>query len=159
MTDQQMNRRELLTAAATAATAVCLGCLCSPGNLLAQVPSTGPTTIDVGTLADYPKEGITPTWLKSGHIAVIRHAGQIYCCTDVCTHRGGILGTPDGVTFLCPRHGARFDINGDVTKGPAKLPLNRYAISLDASGHIIVDKTKQFTPDQWNDPASFIKLS
>ncbi len=126
---------------------------------MADDATTGPTTVDVGTLADYKADGITPTWLKTAHIAVIRHAGRIYSCTSVCTHRGGILGTPDGVSFLCPRHHATFDIDGDVTKGPAKLPLNRYAIAVGSDGHIVVDKTKQFTPDQWDNPASYIKVS
>jgi nitrite reductase/ring-hydroxylating ferredoxin subunit len=157
--DQQMNRRELLAAAAAAATAACLGCLGNAASALADGPTTGPTTVDVGTLADYPADGITPTWLKTADVAVIRYEGKIYCCTSVCTHRGGILGTPDGVTFLCPKHHATYDIDGNVTHGPAKLPLNRFAIAVNASGHIIVDKTKQFTPDQWGDPASFVKVS
>lgn len=155
--DQQMNRRELLTAAAAAA---CLCCLTGAGNLLADEPATsGPTTVDVGVLTDYPADGITGTWLKTANIAVIRHSGRLYACTSVCTHRGGILKTPDGLTFVCPRHHATFDIDGDVTKGPAKLPLNRFAISVGSDGHITVDKTRQFTPEQWDDPASFIKIS
>jgi nitrite reductase/ring-hydroxylating ferredoxin subunit len=159
MMDQQMNRRELLAAAAVAATAACLGCLGSAATALGDDATTQPVQEDVGTVADYPADGITPTWLKTDHIAVIRHSGRIYACTSVCTHKGGILKTPDGVSFLCPRHHATFDIDGNVTKGPAKLPLNRFAISVNPAGHIIVDTSQQFTPDQWDNPASFIKVS
>jgi Rieske Fe-S protein len=153
-----------LTAAAATTAAACLRCMCNPANLLADdvpatAPTTAPTTLDVGVLADYPVEGISKKWLKHNHVAVIHHNDHLYACTDVCTHRGGILKTPDGLTFVCPRHGAHFDINGDVTKGPAELPLNRFAITLGPDGHIIVDTTKKFTPDQWDDPACFIKIS
>lgn len=163
--NQPMNRRQLLTAAAAATAAACLGCLGNPADLLADdappatAPSTQPTTLDVGTLADYPADGITKTWLKKNKVAVIRHSGHLYACTAICTHRGGTLRTPDGLTFVCPRHHAMFDIDGNVIKGPADLPLNRFAITLSADGHITVDKTKTFTPDQWTDPASFIKIS
>jgi Rieske Fe-S protein len=163
--DQPMNRRQLLTAAAAATAAACLGCLCDPAELLAQttlpttLPTSQPTILDVGTLADYPADGISKKFLKHNKVAVIRHEGHLYACTAICTHRGGTLKTPDGLTFKCPRHGATFDINGDVTGGPAQFPLNRFAITLGDDGHITVDKTKIFPPEKWTDPASFIKIS
>lgn len=157
----QLNRREFVAAVA------CAACLCGLGSnsyLLADdapttAPSTAPsTTLDAGPKSDYTADGITTTWMKMPHrIAVIRHQGKIYACTTVCPHRGGILfKKADLQTLACPRHGATFDIEGNVTHMPAKTPLTRYAISVDANGHIIVDKSQSFTHDQWNDPASFV---
>ena len=157
----QLNRREFVTAVA------CAACLCGLGSsaeLLADdspAAATAPsTTIDIGLKSDYAAEGITSTWMKlPNRIAVVRHDGKIYASTTVCTHRGGTLNwKPDLDSYVCPRHGAKFDIVGQVTKGPAKTPLLRYAISADANGHLIVDKSQSFTSDQWDDPASFVKV-
>jgi cytochrome b6-f complex iron-sulfur subunit len=159
----QLNRREFVTAVA------CAACLCGLGTsaeLLADdspatAPSTAPsTTLDVGAKSDYAADGITTTWMKlPDRVAVVRHDGKIYASTTICTHRGGtVRWHPDVDAYICPRHGANFDIEGNVTKGPARTPLTRYAISVDANGHLIVDKSQSFTSDQWNDPASFVKV-
>ena len=155
----QLNRREFVAAVA------CAACLCGIGgaaNVLADdtTPSTAPTTLDAGPKSDYAQDGITTTWMKMPYrIAMVRHEGKIYALTTVCTHRGGTLHeAPDGDSFVCPRHGATFDIDGNVTGKPAKRPLTRYAISVDTNGHIIVDTTTSFTSDQWDDPASFVKV-
>jgi Rieske Fe-S protein len=155
----QLNRREFVTAVA------CAACLCGLGGgveVLADSPATAPSTgLDVGAKTDYAADGVTATWMKLPHrTAIIRHDGKIYASTMVCTHRGGTLNLsePGADNFKCPRHGALFDVEGNVTKGPARMPLARYAILADANGHLIVDQTKQFGPDQWDDPASFVKV-
>ena len=159
----QLNRREFVTAVA------CAACLCGLGTnaeLLADdsstaAPSTAPSsTVDVGLKSDYGVDGITSTWATfPNRFAVVRSEGKIFASTTVCTHRGGTLRWhPELDCYVCPRHGANFDIDGNVTKGPAKMPLTRYAISVDANGHLIVDKTQSFTSDQWDDPASFVKV-
>lgn len=155
----QLNRREFVTAVA------CAACLCGLGSsaeLLADdSPATAPSTLlDVGAKSDYATDGITSTWMAlPNRVAVVRQAGRIYASTTVCTHRGGTLKWhPDLDTYICPRHGAHFDIQGNVTKGPARTPLMRYAISVDANGHLIVDKSQSFTSDQWDLPASFVKV-
>ncbi len=92
-------------------------------------------------------------------VAVIRNAGRIYACTTVCTHKGYIVNeADDNLSFKCPKHHATYDIDGRVTHGPAKVALVHYAISVNADGHVIVDKSKSFTPDQWDDPSSFVKV-
>jgi cytochrome b6-f complex iron-sulfur subunit len=157
---KEMNRREFVTAIAAAA---CLCGLGTCGEVLADAttaPSSAPTTLDVGAKTDYAQDGITTTWMKAPNkVAVIRHDGKIHATTTICTHRGAtIRQSDDAVSFTCPRHHAQFDIEGNVTKGPAKVALSRYAISVDANGHLIVDKTQKFTSDQWDDPNSFVKV-
>jgi len=153
----QLNRREFVAAVA------CAACLCGLGdtaNLLADDATTAPSTLDVGPKSAYATDGITTTWMKvPNRVAVIRHDGKIYACTTVCTHKGGTINeAPDGESFKCPKHGALYDIEGNVTKGPAKKPLVRYAVSVDTGGHVIVDKSTSFTAEQWTDPASFVKV-
>jgi Rieske Fe-S protein len=155
----QLNRREFVTAVA------CAACLCGLGTsaeLLADdAPTTAPsTTVDVGLKSDYAADSVTSTWMKfPNRFAVVRHEGKIYASTSVCTHRGGTLNWKPALdSYVCPRHGANFDIDGNVTKGPARIALSRYAISVDANGHLIVDKSQSFTPDQWDNPASFVKV-
>jgi len=157
----QLNRRDFVAVA-------CAACLCglsSSSPLLADDSSNAPTTVpsmtlDVGAKSDYAVDGVTSTWSKMPiRVSVVRNDGKIYASTTLCTHRGGTLAwnnTQD--MYVCPRHGATFDIDGNVTKGPARLPLVRYGISVDANNHLIVDKTQKFTPDQWDDPASFVKV-
>ncbi len=155
----QMNRREFVAAVACAACMCGLGgALGGAGELLADTAASG-TTLDVGMKSDYKADGITDTWMKSPNkVAVIRHAGRIFAITTVCTHRGAIIDGVNNSTFECPRHHATYDIEGNVTHGPAKVALVHYAISVNSDGHIIVDKTKSFTATQWDDANSFVKV-
>lgn len=155
----QLNRREFVVAAAA-----CAACLCGLGSaaeLLADDSTTAPSILDAGPKSDYSADGITPTWMPAPtKVAIIRHEGRIYACTTICPHRGFTINeAPDKDSFICPKHHSTFDIDGDVTRGPARKPLKRYAISVNADGHIIVDKSISFpTEDQWDDPKSFIKV-
>jgi Rieske Fe-S protein len=149
----QINRRELMVAAAVTA---CACCMAKPLEVLADAPSQ---TIDAGPLSDFKTDGVTNKWMKAPtKVAIIRHGGKLYASTTICTHHGCTvkLDTSSGGVFACPCHHAGFDIEGNVTHRPAPTPLDRYAISVDAKGHVIVDKSKSFEPDDWKDPASFI---
>ncbi len=44
-----------------------------------------------------------------------------------------------GGTLKCPKHGSIFSAEGVVTKGPARKPLDRFGVSIDDAGHVIVD--------------------
>jgi nitrite reductase/ring-hydroxylating ferredoxin subunit len=156
---KELNRREFVAAAA------CTACLLGLGDfshVLADEPSTQPGGgLDVGAKSDYSKDGITTTWIgQPNRVIVIRHDGKIYASTSICPHRQVTINeAADHNSFECPRHHSEFDIEGKVTKGPAKKSLVRYGISVDANGHLIVDKSKKFSDDQWDDPASFVAVS
>ncbi|MBP9133092.1 MAG: Rieske 2Fe-2S domain-containing protein [Saprospiraceae bacterium] len=47
-----------------------------------------------------------------------------------CTHRGCTVH-PEESRLSCPCHGSKFDLKGNVTKGPAKKPLSSYPVSID----------------------------
>ena len=55
-------------------------------------------------------------------IVIFNIAGDYYAIDDICTHDDGPLGEGDidGHEIICPRHGARFDIQtGEVLALPA----------------------------------------
>ena len=46
-----------------------------------------------------------------------------------------------------------------VAKGPAKVGLPRFAVSLNADKHVIVDTTKTFDETKWTEAASFVTVA
>jgi nitrite reductase/ring-hydroxylating ferredoxin subunit len=155
----EMNRRSFLVAAGVAAAAVI-----SLPVLQANADPAGPgdaksdKPIDVGELKSYDTDKVTTTWAKTpGHFFVIRDGGHLYACTSLCTHKNRPL-TVKSDELYCPAHKSSFTFEGTVTGGPAKRSLPRYAISVDADGHVWVDLSKHFTEKQWDDTASFVKV-
>jgi cytochrome b6-f complex iron-sulfur subunit len=86
---------------------------------------------------------------------------QIVALKSVCTHLGC---TPNWLEaeqkFKCPCHGSGFYKDGINFEGPAPRPLERYAISIAASGEVEVDKSRIFQEEmgQWTDPSSYIPV-
>jgi cytochrome b6-f complex iron-sulfur subunit len=152
-----MNRRDFVAAAAVAAAGI--GIL-AVGRTSAQTTQPSSSGIDVGAKTDYSKDGPVMTWaVAPNHLIVIRESGKLYATTSKCTHKMCDV-KDDGTQFTCPCHNSAFGYDGEVTNGPAKKPLPRYAISVNGDGHVIVDTSKQFaTDDTWTDPASFVALS
>ena len=81
-----------------------------------------------------------PVYFSTGNFFVVRDAGGLYALTARCTHEGAttVAQTSD---FYCPRHGAMFDFNGTVTRGPAVTPLIHYAMCMLPNGHVGVNTT------------------
>jgi Rieske Fe-S protein len=151
-----VNRREVLLAVAAAAAVTAL----AQTGLLADAPANTANLIDAGPKSNYSADGITDTWAKTKKIFIVRHDGRIYASTGICTHKGctvRVNPTKDG--YVCPCHHATYDITGEVTHKPATVALERFAISVDSNGHLIVDKSRPFYDDKWNDPASYVAVS
>lgn len=147
---QDLSRRQFVVIAAGCAAA----CACG-GMALAQDATTGP--VDVGAVTDYPQDGIYDQYIKKA-VIVYREKGQMYASTAICPHRGARMKVK-GDEVVCPRHGSTFDNAGAVIKGPAEDSLERFAVSIDAKNHLIVDKSKSFREKDWTDPASFVKVT
>jgi cytochrome b6-f complex iron-sulfur subunit len=161
MSDTQLNRRSFLATAAAVTGACALNC---PFALAAgEKEDTGP--VDIGTLADYPKDGAYDKYAKKPtSLLVIRDGGKLFAPTAICTHKKANL-TVEGGEIVCPKHDSPFDNQGvpkpktkDGDDTPAKKPLVRYAISKNADGKLIVDKSKTFEKEKWDDAASFVKI-
>lgn len=73
-----------------------------------------------------------------GAIAVrLGSSGRYTAVLALCTHRGcEVAAQPQG--YLCPCHGSRFDLAGEVVEGPAERPLLPLPVQASADGIAIV---------------------
>ncbi|MEO6588389.1 MAG: Rieske (2Fe-2S) protein [Pyrinomonadaceae bacterium] len=65
---------------------------------------------------------------KDGKVVVVRTAEMTFSAySAVCPHKGGPIKFDEKFQQLfCPWHNSRFDLQGQVVKGPAKQPLTNY---------------------------------
>lgn len=132
-------------------------------NVLAEPPST----VKVGLASNFEKEEVNDRWKAEWGFWIVRSSvynGQdsLYAIQSVCTH----LGCPPNwlageQKFKCPCHGSGFYISGVNFEGPAPRPLERFKVSLNESGEVVVDKSQKFQEElqQWTDPDSFIPMA
>ena len=166
MSDQDPNRRQFViaTAALTCAAVACECCAAEADAKEAEkeekegAGAPESKSVDAGPLANYNKDGITDKFSKKpDRVMLIRHEGKLYAPSAICSHKKCTIKIKDG-SLACPCHGSKFTHDGKPTKGPAKTPLLRYAISTNESGNVIVDKTKTFEEKDWGNEAAFIKV-
>jgi len=132
----EINRRALLVRAGqSAGLAMFLTALPACGNPTGS-PPTGPVTVgnvsalQIGTL------------LVMSNVVVARDANGVYAMSAVCTHAGCLLDDSNSTIasgLSCPCHGSTFDGSGAVTGGPARSPLQHYAVTIASDGTITVD--------------------
>jgi nitrite reductase/ring-hydroxylating ferredoxin subunit len=125
-------------------------------------------TYTVGALATFAKQpdGIYDKFAKAPTaFLVVLNEGKIYALSSICTHKKRLIHTyeKDHKQALCPGHSSVFDLDGTPTpvtpdgdKSPAREPLPRHGISVNAKGMVVVDTNKTFTFDQRNDEGAFI---
>ena len=76
----------------------------------------------------------------SGAIIVEHNSDDTYrAISGICTHQGCIVSDFDGNSsvFVCPCHNSRFDLNGNVTQGPASTKLSTYNTRVENNSLII----------------------
>jgi cytochrome b6-f complex iron-sulfur subunit len=134
------SRRDFLTqvgAGACAAAALGSGVV-TLDYLKPKVLFEPPTTFKAGTPLDFP-EG-TVRFDKEHKAYVIGAPGGVYALSAVCTHLGCITRyRSDEGAIACPCHGSRFDLEGNVTNGPAPRPLPWLGVETDTAGNLVVD--------------------
>jgi cytochrome b6-f complex iron-sulfur subunit len=121
--------------------------------------------IRVGRMDEYASantvyEGFKPQgiWL----VNLSPSEDKLIALSTTCTHLGCIPNWLQGEQkFKCPCHGSGYYITGVNFEGPTPRPLERFAISKDPDGYVIVDKSKTFRSElgQWDNPESFLALS
>lgn len=126
-----------------------------------------PSSFKIGNTADFADGepdshgvvSVNEKFMEEQRVWVIREADRIYAVFAKCTHLGC---TPrwfsEDRQFKCPCHGSKYYSNAVNFAGPAPRPMDRYAISLQEDGRIVVDKSKLFTVNDFDNPNAFVKV-
>jgi nitrite reductase/ring-hydroxylating ferredoxin subunit len=137
--------------------AACACVTCPALRALGELAAERAGPVDVGPLEDFKAKGIFDPAGAGRTFYLVNRAGRLYAVSSTCTHRRVGLVVKDGA-FRCPRHGSAFSVEGEVTKAPARKPLQRFAIHVNDEGRVVVDPSHVFGRDGWKDPRSFIPL-
>lgn len=129
-----MNRKEFLSKVGFGVAAVMIPA-CITGLSGCKKTDSGPTnvdfTIDISTGALSANGGYV---VKNGVIVARTNSGTFLAVAAACTHEGSTINfNASGNKFVCPNHGAQFNSNGSVTKGPANTNLKQYNTSLSGT--------------------------
>ena len=120
------SRREFLShAARLVASAAALAC-----DRSHRPPPLFESTVDVSKLTGDGATLATPTpGFDGAPILVVRDAARRFHALSMqCTHEGCPVRPPVHGVITCPCHGSQYDLEGRVRRGPAQLPLARYAV-------------------------------
>ena len=134
------SRRDFLTRIGVGACAVTVGgsAVIALDFLKPKVLFEPPTRFHAGSPLDYP-EG-TVRFNKEQKAYIVGGAGGVYALSAVCTHLGCITRyVSDESAIACPCHGSRFDLEGNVSHGPAPRPLPWLEVTVNADGALVVD--------------------
>ena len=92
----------------------------------------------------YPLNSTTP--VAEGRAFIEHDERGLYATNATCTHLGCLVKQSlNGLD--CPCHGSQFTANGAVTHGPAALPLNFSALSIDTEGKVVLDLSQTVGAD------------
>jgi Rieske Fe-S protein len=118
MNEQTTDRRSVIKGLALTGAAVVAG-----SSLPSQAQAMFDKSIEIGALAKLAKNyDSIPFELADKTKALL-----------VCTHNGCMPAAPNAEGILaCPCHGAKFNADGTVNKGPAKKPLAGIKIAVKA---------------------------
>jgi Rieske Fe-S protein len=85
-----------------------------------QVTATGTPLANVG--------GAARVDLNEGRFLISRTSDATFTVVDgTCTHEGCAITGATSTQFVCPCHGSRYTLSGQVQEGPARSNLRQYA--------------------------------
>lgn len=89
--------------------------------------------IEVATVDEIPEGGRLLVDVDKYPIMILNLAGKLYAVEDTCSHDGNPLGGGpiEGKHIVCPRHGAKFDIeNGKAISFPATENISVFPVRI-----------------------------
>jgi Rieske Fe-S protein len=101
-------------------------------------------SVSAGNVTDMPVGALRA--VDGAPVLLGRDAKGLYAMTSTCTHEGCDMiadGRVSGNGVVCSCHGSTFDLNGNVTHGPATEPLAHFEVNVDAMGNVTVEGTKK----------------
>ena len=120
--------------------------------------------IRVGRLPDFQNPGVYEQFKPIGIWVVNLQPSEekLMALSTTCTHLGCIPNWLSAeAKFKCPCHGSGYYITGVNFEGPTPRPLERFSLSRDADGYIVVDMSKVYRSElgEWENPESFLPLA
>lgn len=112
--------------------------------LLPLVSACGKTEAVDGKISiyDIPDDSIAIAYPED-KIIISRVGASVYALTNVCTHLGETIDFRDDLNKIsCPLHGSKFDLTGEVVKGPADSALQRFKAIITTDNKVKVDFSK-----------------
>ncbi|WP_299028182.1 non-heme iron oxygenase ferredoxin subunit [uncultured Thermanaerothrix sp.] len=92
--------------------------------------------LKIATLDEIPVGERLFLEINNEPIVVLNLGGTLFAIGDVCTHDEGPLGDGEieGYQIVCPRHGARFDIQtGKALTLPAVVDIPVYPVRVEGN--------------------------
>jgi cytochrome b6-f complex iron-sulfur subunit len=133
--DQRLSRRDFLKLARTALLTAS-GLIGLAGFLRYLGYETEPpaqTDFDLGPASNFAPG--SRTVLPQVPAMLVQTEKGFTALSLVCPHLGcTVESQPDG--FACPCHGSRFDLQGQLVRGPAAKPLTPLRVETTADGHL-----------------------
>ncbi len=112
--------------------------------LFPNVSFEKPQIFSCAPIETFAKDTVDESWKESNAVWIVNTEGRIVAISTVCTHLGC---TPNWLSaenkFKCPCHGSGYYMNGVNFEGPTPRPLERFAVTVDPTGMLIVDKTQK----------------
>lgn len=103
--------------------------------------SEGGEWIDAGEKSDMPA-GSSVDLLSSRGIPIIlisQGNDKFIALEKKCPHLGCMVLLEDG-ELVCPCHGAKFTLEGQLIGGPSPRGLNQFAVKIHPDNHVFVGK-------------------
>jgi Rieske Fe-S protein len=95
--------------------------------------------VSVGPLKEF-KVG-EPVLVEKGlddPVIIFREQDGITALSARCTHKGCTVRVKKRGTYACPCHGAQFEYDGTVKKGPAQRDLKQLMVKVSDTGELLV---------------------
>ena len=120
----------------------------------AQTPAPPEKTPDPQPLkvTEATRAGMTPgkvlDYRKLGAFYLVADDRGVFALTAICTHRGCLVLSEGPTGFGCPCHDSAYNLQGEVTEGPAKLPLRHLEVkAIEPKGLLQVDVSSTVPPE------------
>lgn len=91
------------------------------------------TSHDVGSLSDFPEDGLTKVTIEGQDVVVIRQGGDVFAVPDRCTHAKYPLSDGELLDgkIKCAHHGATFDLRSGRPTMPAVKKLRLFDAKIE----------------------------
>jgi nitrite reductase/ring-hydroxylating ferredoxin subunit len=103
---------------------------CASSRSIAFTEEGSLIAIPVSAFADRTTAVLRPKSLMDPVLVVKGSSGNYRAFQMKCTHKGQPVALA-GEAIVCDAHGSRFDLEGRVTKGPAKAGLKEYPVTTE----------------------------